>query len=479
MLPWTSRTGGSQRPDPVSLSLIAATTNVDIVLRPVDLTYVDKLRAKIEPYRNSDVWLKELYSKFEDYCELVKIYNANYKPQALSDGNDQCSGFSKSAENNFQNAFRDTLVQGSLHISETAMAAIEEHSEVIIASKILDPRWQIDKFGYMFGMANFLKNIFMEYSYYALAGGCLGVPAGMLTATFSPASLALTRETPPSSGWSMRSTVIAVGGVGALAATAWQLFSTVFTSRKESEVQLSLWVEQMQTRNNALHARFRDCHVDNRFDKMDHCISAVDENSTRRDQETQGMISYGNNLLNNKIDENTATVRNIYNSFGELQCAMSDRVTELQAELGAITQSQRELHSRFYSFQSFGRSNFASLQAKQKLIARSLRLLDSRNGNFQNKIHESITAGVAAIARLEEGQSKIHITIEDTNSKLTFMTTLVQENMNDYNTIRSPSNPTPRLQGSMGSPGGLLPRSNSLGKLNRFRRANSPLEEIE
>lgn len=473
MLSWTSRRGAPQRPDPLSLSLIAATTNTDIVLRPVDLSHVEKLKDKIRPFQDRDVWLKELYSKFDDYSGLVRVYNANYKPAQVG-ADDEASAFARAADLNFQNAFRDSLVQGSLHISVSCLAVIEEHTEVIIASRILDPRWQVANYGLAVGLLNFSKNIFTQYSLYALAGGCVGVPAGILSA-----ALGGSRSGGAQSGWSLRSAALTVGGLGAVVATAWQVFATVITSRKESEVQLSLWVEQMQTRNSALHARFRDCHVDNRFDKMDHFIGAVDESSTRRDRETQEMISYGNHVLNSKIDENTNTVRNIYSSFHELQSAMEMRVSDLHAELGAITQSQKELHSRFYSFQSFGRNNFASMQSKQKLIARSLRLLDSRNGSFQNKIHESIAAGVASVARLEEGQSKIQITIEDTNSKLTFITTLVQENYSSSNLIQQTS--LPLLQsGKSRISSGVIRHNSAPGPLQIMRQSASPLlEEIE
>lgn len=474
--------------DPVSLSLIAASTNIDIVLKPVNLTAVVRLKDKIRPFQDCDVWLKELYAKFEDYTELARTYNENYKPKDLDSGeSDQISAFSRSADCNFQNSFRDSLAQGSLNISASSLAVMEEHVEVIIASKILDPRWQVAHYGYAVGLLNFCKNIIVDYSLYALAGGCVGMPVGVLTAALGVGGFGSPPRpsVSPKSGYSLRTTAIAVGSIGALAVTAWQLFATVFRSRKESEIQLSLWVEQMQTRNNALHSRFRDCHVENRFDQVNHSISAVDENSTRRDRETQEMISYGNSVLNSKIDENTSTVRSIYSSFNDLQIAMSDRVSDLQAELGAISQSQRELHSRFFSFQSFGRNNFSSMQAKQKLIARSLRLLDSRNLSFQNKIHESITAGVASIARLEEGQSKIQITIEDTNSKLTFITTLVQDNYNGSNLI-SQSGSMSLLQNRIGanSPSVcLIPRQNSApsGLLKRKvdYALTPPLEELE
>jgi hypothetical protein len=346
------------------------------------------------------------------------------------------------------------------------------------------------------GITNFMKDIFQRKflpSMFGMASGSLVLPisAGYLGLSLTPRTAA-----PAAEAWSRVLTrALMAGGMGGLGGllcmTLWQCGSSMFLNRKESELQLSLWVEQMQTRNNSLHSRFRDCHVDNRFDKMDHCIFAVDENSTQRDSETQQMISYGNSILNTKIDENTASVRSMFDGFGSLQSAIEAKVLDLQAELMGITQSQKDLHSRFYSFQSFGRSNFASMQARQKLISKSLRVLDSSNNRFQNSIRQSIADGVAAITRLDEGQQKIRITIEDTNSKLTFMTTLVQESVQQGGGgILGGQSPTsgvggglPRIKSSLSSPGLSSPAGYSLSRHNsrgmNRDRANSPLEEIE
>jgi hypothetical protein len=149
MLSWSPRSShrvAGAGGDPFSLYLANATSNLSVLCRPVDLTLVNRIRDKIKPFRDSDAWLRELHTKFDEYAELVEVYNGNLQLCGEGQGQGQGQGqegdgdFSTAANRNFSTAFSDTVVQGCLHISPTSMTVIEEHAEFIIASKLLNPR---------------------------------------------------------------------------------------------------------------------------------------------------------------------------------------------------------------------------------------------------------------------------------------------------------------------------------------------------
>ena len=137
-------------------------------LQPIDFSSLTQFKDRLATYVDYDDHLKELQSALLTQEEQLKTYNKyveNY--ENLTDLQQQSL-----SESSFQNL---------IHVSKIEIDRLAKLSDVVMQSKNIDPTWQVQKNGFVFGSLSFVKNLVLPQSwrscFYAGGGALTGLAA--------------------------------------------------------------------------------------------------------------------------------------------------------------------------------------------------------------------------------------------------------------------------------------------------------------
>lgn len=353
------------------------------------------LKAVVDP---SQPQLDALYGHLGNYKTKIQEYNAYVRSY-----NQKCDSLSQDERETLRKTLLDSTILGSLTLNGDMITQLQKHTRVIVASKNIDPVWQIRKsveswgllYGPFVGTFSFLRNLCMPRNVYTCSAATFGFLGAFM----------LLKNTPKSdvNNSVVKTSALCVGG-SVVAVAAMQLYDSFGAT--QSQDQLTVLNATLENKNLSLFGSFRS--LDSTLTGIQTQHGVADANQGIRDLKNTAVMQH--QQVQQQIQANIHATREVKDGQDRLASVVTDGFKSATLANSTLTSQVKN------GFESVTRKQQEQLH-QVDAQRREMNLLSGQVGGLQQKVSETNVR----LDNVAEQLQQLKIAANELNAMLTKM----------------------------------------------------------